>query len=168
MIDGHAVDILQIDPGRAGGLFESRLVADMAEVALMPVLVHQPYGPIYDAMAVQLAAMIPNLLAVEWPKHYYPVEPADLRVRLVKEPLQIVRGEIVVPPSPASVWSWTRTRCGATAWRGKGRRERPPEKTSCGRRIEGIGVGKGHGRWREIAVQRGRRGRSASVSWARG
>ncbi len=100
MIDGHAVDILQIDPGRAGGLFESRLVADMAEVALMPVLVHQPYGPIYDAMAVQLAAMIPNLLAVEWPKYYYPVEPADLRFRLVKASLEVVGGEVCVPAAP--------------------------------------------------------------------
>ena len=100
MIDGHACDILQIDPGRAGGLLESRIVADMAEVACMPVIVHQPYGPIYDAMAVQLAAMIPNLLAVEWPKHYYPVQPADLRVQLVKEPLTVIQGEVCVPTKP--------------------------------------------------------------------
>jgi galactonate dehydratase len=100
MIDRHAVDILQVDPGRAGGLLESRIVADMAEVALMPVLVHQPYGPVYDAMAVQLAAMIPNLLAVEWPKYYYPVEPSDLRVRLVKEPLVVENGHVRVPTAP--------------------------------------------------------------------
>jgi galactonate dehydratase len=100
MIDGHACDLLQIDPGRAGGLLESRIVADMAEVACIPVLVHQPYGPIYDAMAVQLAAMIPNLLAVEWPKHYYPVQPADLRVQLVKEPLTVIAGEVCVPTTP--------------------------------------------------------------------
>jgi galactonate dehydratase len=99
-IDGHAVDLLQIDPGRAGGIFEARLVTDMAEVACMPVVVHQPYGPIYDAMAFQLAAMMPNLLAVEWPKHYYPVEPADLRIRLVQEPLTVVGGEVCVPTKP--------------------------------------------------------------------
>jgi galactonate dehydratase len=100
MIDRHAVDILQVDPGRAGGLLESRIVADMAEVALMPVIVHQPYGPIYDAMAIQLAAMIPNLLAVEWPKYYYAVEPSDLRVRLVKEPLTVEQGHVHVPTKP--------------------------------------------------------------------
>ena len=100
MIDGHACDLLQIDPGRAGGLLESRIVADMAEVASMPVIVHQPYGPIHDAMAVQLAAMIPNLLAVEWPKYYYPVQPADLRVQLVKEPLTVIQGEVCVPTKP--------------------------------------------------------------------
>jgi galactonate dehydratase len=100
MIDGHACDLLQIDPGRAGGFLESRIVADMAEVACMPVIVHQPYGPIYDAMAVQLAAMIPNLLAVEWPKHYYPVQPPDLRVQLVQEPLTVVEGEVCVPTKP--------------------------------------------------------------------
>ncbi len=100
MIDRHAVDILQVDPGRAGGLLESRIVADMAEVALTPVLVHQPYGPIYDAMAVQLAAMIPNFLALEWPKYYYAVEPADLRVRLVKEPLRVEQGHVHVPTKP--------------------------------------------------------------------
>jgi galactonate dehydratase len=100
MIDRHAVDFLQIDPGRAGGLLESRIVADMAEVAVMPVLIHQPYGPIYDAMAVQLAAMIPNLLAIEWPKHYYPVEPPDLRFRLVKESLHVKNGYVGVPSAP--------------------------------------------------------------------
>jgi galactonate dehydratase len=100
MIDRHAVDILQVDPGRAGGLLESRIVADMAEVAFMPVLVHQPYGPVYDAMAVQLAAMIPNLLAVEWPKYYYPVVPPDLRFRLVKEPLAVENGYVRVPTTP--------------------------------------------------------------------
>ncbi len=66
----------------------------------MPVLVHQPYGPVYDAMAVQLAAMIPNLLAVEWPKYYNPVEPPDLRVRLVKEPLGVENGYVRVPTAP--------------------------------------------------------------------
>jgi galactonate dehydratase len=100
MIDRHAVDILQVDPGRAGGLLEARIVADMAEVAFMPVLVHQPYGPVYDAMAVQLAAMIPNLLAVEWPKYYYPVVPPDLRFRLVKEPLAVEHGHVRVPTAP--------------------------------------------------------------------
>jgi galactonate dehydratase len=100
MIDRHAVDILQVDPGRAGGLLESRIVADMAEVAFMPVLVHQPYGPVYDAMAVQLAAMIPNLLAVEWPKYYYPVVPPDLRFRLVREPLVVENGHVRVPTAP--------------------------------------------------------------------
>ncbi len=100
MIDSHACDILQVDPGRAGGLLESRIVADMAEVACMPVIVHQPYGPIYDAMAVQLAAMIPNLFAVEWPKYYYPVKPADLRFQLVKESLTVEKGEVIVPTKP--------------------------------------------------------------------
>jgi galactonate dehydratase len=100
MIDRHAVDILQVDPGRAGGLLEARIVADMSEVALMPVLVHQPYGPVYDAMAVQLAAMIPNLLAVEWPKYYYPVVPSDLRFQLVKEPLVEKNGHVRVPTAP--------------------------------------------------------------------
>lgn len=100
MIDRHAVDILQVDPGRAGGLFEARIAADMAEVALMPVLVHQPYGPIYDAMAVQLAALIPNLLAVEWPIYYYAVSPPNLRRHLVREPLTAVRGTVPVPTAP--------------------------------------------------------------------
>jgi L-alanine-DL-glutamate epimerase-like enolase superfamily enzyme len=75
-------------------------VADVAEVACMPVIVHQPYGPIYDAMAVQLAAMIPNLLAGEWPKYYYPVQPTDLRVQLVKEPLTVIQDEVCVPTKP--------------------------------------------------------------------
>lgn len=48
----------------------------------------------------QAAAMIPNLLAVEWPKYYYPVVPGDLRVRLVKEPLTVDKGCVRVPTAP--------------------------------------------------------------------
>jgi len=51
-------------------------------------------------MAVQLAALIPNLLAIEWPKHYYPVEPPDLRFRLVKESLPVENGYVRVPSAP--------------------------------------------------------------------
>jgi galactonate dehydratase len=72
----------------------------MAEVALMPVLVHHPYGPVYDAMAVQLAALIPNLLAVEWPVYYYAVSPPDLRRQLVREPLVATKGLVAVPTAP--------------------------------------------------------------------
>ncbi len=100
MIDRHAVDLLQVDPGRAGGLFESRIVADMAEAAYMPVLVHQPYGPVHDAMAVQFAAMIPNLLAVEWPRYYYRVEPPDLRSQLLCEQFTVEKGYVKVPDAP--------------------------------------------------------------------
>ena len=44
--------------------------------------------------------MISNFLALEWPKYYYPVEPADLRFRLVKEPLKVEKGYVQVPIAP--------------------------------------------------------------------
>ncbi len=100
MLNKHAVDMVQIDTGRAGGFLESRTIADMADMCYMPILVHQPYGPVCDAIAVQLAAMIPNFLALEWPKYYYPVEPTDLRFRLVKEPLKVEKGYVQVPTAP--------------------------------------------------------------------
>lgn len=100
MLEKHAVDILQIDPGRAGGFLESRTIADMADMRYIPVQVHCPYGPVFEAIAVQLAAMIPNFFALEWPKYYYPVEPADLRTRLIKTSLKVEKGYVEVPTEP--------------------------------------------------------------------
>lgn len=41
-----------------------------------------------------------DALRMEWPKHYYPVVPADLRDRLVKQPLTVEKGHVRVPTTP--------------------------------------------------------------------
>jgi len=98
MISGHCVDIVQIDPVRAGGFIESIAIANMAETYTLPVVVHDPYGPIYDAICTHLAAVIPNLLAVEFPKYYYITDPSDLRAKIVKEPI-LCKDSCLEPPS---------------------------------------------------------------------
>ncbi|MGD0328869.1 MAG: mandelate racemase/muconate lactonizing enzyme family protein [Nitrososphaeria archaeon] len=87
MISGHCVDIVQIDPLRAGGFIESIAIANMAETYTLPVVIHDPYGPVYDAICAHLSAAIPNLLALEFPMYYYVTDPSDLRSRIVKEPI---------------------------------------------------------------------------------
>ena len=41
--------------------------------------------------------MISNFLVLERPRYYYPVEPADLRFRLVKESLKVEESYVQVP-----------------------------------------------------------------------
>ena len=100
LITNHCVDIIQIDPVRAGGYIESMTIANMAEAYTLPVIIHNPYGPIYDAICTHLAAATPNLLAVEYPKYYYTTEPKDLRTKIVKEPIECKNSQIKPPTKP--------------------------------------------------------------------
>jgi len=75
-------------------------IANMAEAYTLPVIIHNPYGPIYDAICTHLAAATPNLLAVEYPKYYYTTEPKDLRTKIVKEPIECKNSQIKPPTKP--------------------------------------------------------------------
>lgn len=60
-----AAGVLQPALGRAGGLWEARKIAAMAESFGVQIAPHLYAGPVAWAASVQLAACIPNLLMVE-------------------------------------------------------------------------------------------------------
>lgn len=97
LIAGHCVDIIQIDPVRAGGFIESISIANMAEAYTLPIIIHDPYGPIYDAICVQFAATVSNLFAMEYPKYYYNTKPEDLRYKIVENHIKLKDGLLEVP-----------------------------------------------------------------------
>ncbi len=74
VMERHAADILQPDVGNTGGLMEVKKIAAMAEVYNMKIQPHHAgVTPVATAVALQLAACIPNLSIVE----LYPYRPAE-------------------------------------------------------------------------------------------
>jgi D-galactarolactone cycloisomerase len=93
----EAIDIVQPDVGRCGGLTEGRKIAAIASAFDVPVAPHTgASSAVSIAAAIQWAASLPNLLVFEY---MYPPNP--LREELLVEPLPPMRnGYIEVPQKP--------------------------------------------------------------------
>jgi len=65
LLEHRAATVLQPDLSHAGGIFETRIIAGMAESYYAAVAPHCPLGPISLAACIQLDASIPNFLAQE-------------------------------------------------------------------------------------------------------
>lgn len=91
VLEKGAASILQPDLSHAGGIFETRLIAGMAEAYYAAVAPHCPLGPISLAAGLQLDAAIPNFLAQE---HVH------LGEGYLKEPFVVEDGYIALPTKP--------------------------------------------------------------------
>ena len=65
LLERRAATVLQPDISHAGGIFEGRIIAGMAESYYAAIAPHCPLGPIALAACIQLDAAIPNFLAQE-------------------------------------------------------------------------------------------------------
>jgi len=97
LIEKQAVSIVQPDLCHAGGIFESRKIAAMAELYFMSVAPHNPLGPVSLAACLQLDACIPNFLVQEHPGN---ADGSDLGVGYIKEPFVLKNGCIETPVKP--------------------------------------------------------------------
>lgn len=91
ILEHRAVSILQPDLSHAGGIFESRLIAGMAESYYVGIAPHCPLGPIAMAACLQLDASIPNFLIQEQ---------GSLGVGYLKQPFIVKDGYIDLPKGP--------------------------------------------------------------------
>jgi len=91
LLEKRAVSILQPDLSHAGGIFECRLIAGMAESYYAGIAPHCPLGPIALASCLQLDASIPNFLAQEQ---------GSLGVGYLKNPFVVEKGYIELPKDP--------------------------------------------------------------------
>ncbi|TYT63349.1 mandelate racemase/muconate lactonizing enzyme family protein [Natrialba swarupiae] len=66
LLEEQAVDIIAPDLPRVGGMRETRKVADLADLYYVPVAMHNVSSPIGTMASAQVAAAIPNSLAVEY------------------------------------------------------------------------------------------------------
>ena len=91
LLEKGAASILQPDISHAGGIFEGRLIAGMAEAYYAAIAPHCPLGPISLAAGLQLDAAIPNFLAQEQ---------VSLGEGYLKEPFVVRDGYIDLPTGP--------------------------------------------------------------------
>jgi galactonate dehydratase len=91
ILEKQAASILQPDLCHAGGIFEGRLIAGMAEAYYASIAPHNPLGPISLASGLQLAATIPNFLCQEQ---------VTLGEGYLKEPFVVKDGHIETPKGP--------------------------------------------------------------------
>jgi galactonate dehydratase len=66
----QALSVAQPDPFKGGGLLETRKVAAAAEVYRIPLAPHGVASPLGMGALVQLCAVVPNLLALEWAGYF--------------------------------------------------------------------------------------------------
>jgi galactonate dehydratase len=91
VLEKRAASILQPDLCHAGGIFETRLIAGMAETYYAGIAPHCPLGPIALAACIQLDASIPNFLAQEH---------TTLGEGYLKEPFTFNDGYVELPTKP--------------------------------------------------------------------
>lgn len=86
-------EILQPALGRAGGIWEMKKVAAMAEAFNVQIAPHLYAGPVEWAANVHLAASIPNLLMIET------IE-TPFHDRLIKGTIRVENGHVIPPETP--------------------------------------------------------------------
>ncbi|MFC7203179.1 mandelate racemase/muconate lactonizing enzyme family protein [Haloferax namakaokahaiae] len=95
LLEPQAVDIIAPDLPRVGGMRETRKVADLADMYYIPVAMHNVSSPIGTMASAQVAAAIPNSLAVEY--HSYQLGWWE---DLVEENDLIENGRMEIPEEP--------------------------------------------------------------------
>ena len=97
LLEGGAVDILQPDMTQAGGLWEVKKIAAIAETYQVMIAPHCPRGPVAVAAGVHFAACTPNFLILE-----YATDEGGIpwRQELIDEPERIVNGRMALPDRP--------------------------------------------------------------------
>jgi galactonate dehydratase len=97
LFESQAIAIAQPDTCHAGGIFELRKIAAMAETYGIGFAPHNPLGPISLAACLQLDACTPNFVIQEFPALD---SKADLGVGLLKKPFKLEAGYVPVPTGP--------------------------------------------------------------------
>lgn len=95
LFDLQCADFVQPDCGHAGGIFEMRLIASMAETAYIPFCPHNPSGPVATAANLQLAACVPNFYTLETMNTDVP-----WRQQVCDERIELVDGQMRIPTRP--------------------------------------------------------------------
>lgn len=91
----QAVDFLQPDVARAGGITEVRKIAALAAAHRVPISFHTWGDAVALAASIHLSAAIPECTVMELDYTYNP-----LRAELLREPLEVKSGFMTPPDKP--------------------------------------------------------------------
>jgi gluconate/galactonate dehydratase len=94
LIEEQAVDVIQPDLPKVGGIRETRKIADLADTYYIPLALHNVSSPVGTMAGAHVAAAAPNFLALE-----YHARDVDFWGDLVEETV-IEEGRIAVPDDP--------------------------------------------------------------------
>ncbi len=72
LLEEQAVDVLTPDLPKVGGMLETRKIADLADLYYVPLALHNVGSPVATMASAQVAAAIPNVLAVEFHSYELP------------------------------------------------------------------------------------------------
>ena len=96
LIEREIIDVVQPDTGRAGGLWQMKKIAAMAEAHYVTVAPHDgSLGPVAEMAAVHLTATLPNFLILE-----HLADDVPQRYKVMTGQPEIVDSHIVVPDVP--------------------------------------------------------------------
>jgi galactonate dehydratase len=97
LLEADAVDVVQPDVSNAGGITETKKIADMAATYDVSIAPHCPMGPVCTAASLQIDAAVPNSLVQEQVLHS-----TDGAFRYVENPgmFDVSEGFIDVPEGP--------------------------------------------------------------------
>ncbi len=94
-LEAGALDILQPDAMRTGGLLETKLIAAMAEAYYVPVAPHNAGGPVGTIATLHACLAMPNFEILE-----FRVGDVPWRDEVVDPPIRIEGGVMQVPDGP--------------------------------------------------------------------
>jgi len=97
LLESGSVSVIQPDLCHAGGIFETRKMAAMAETYYCKIAPHNPLGPVSLASNIQLAACTPNFLIAE---HFGMKEEWDIGQGYLKTPFMIEDGYVRINGKP--------------------------------------------------------------------
>jgi gluconate/galactonate dehydratase len=95
LIEEQAVDVIQPDMPKVGGMRETRKIADLADTYYLPICLHNVSSPVGTVAGAHVAAACPNFLAME-----YHARDVDWWGDLVEADDLIVDGRMDVPEEP--------------------------------------------------------------------
>jgi len=96
VVSNNLADYLQIDLTNIGGVTVARKIAAIAEAYGVEMAFHNAFGPVQNAVTIQVDATIPNFLIQE---SFYDCFPAWKR-QLVKDQSKVENGHTNVPTRP--------------------------------------------------------------------
>jgi len=94
-LERHAVEVINLDVVRTGGILEARKIAAMAEAYYVQVAPHNPNSPVSTLVSAHAAIGIPNFLVLE-----FIADDVPWAWEVLDPPLRIENGYLIPPDGP--------------------------------------------------------------------
>ena len=94
-LERHAVEVINLDVVRTGGILEARKIAAMAEAYYVQVAPHNPNSPVSTLVSGHAAIGMPNFLVLE-----FIADDVPWAQEILDPPLHVEEGHLILPDGP--------------------------------------------------------------------